>query len=141
MVNSELPVFDDLRRWNGVDPPSPGLPPPPGFPPSQGLPPSQCLRTGWWTGEIYIALPSCGGQGILLEYSRIESLSPTRNLNLFHEPSPHPDPLPSHRMGAEREQEADTSCSTEDGRVDGMVDGMVDGALRRPGVAARRPYL
>jgi hypothetical protein len=44
-------------------------------------------------------------------------------------------------MGAEREQEADTSCSTEDGRVDGMVDGMVDGALRRPGVAARRPYL
>jgi hypothetical protein len=29
------------------------------------------------------------------------------------EPSPHPNPLPSHRMGAEREQEADTSCATE----------------------------
>jgi ATP-dependent helicase/DNAse subunit B len=27
-----------------------------------------------------------------------------------HEPSPHPDPLPSHRMGAEREQPADTNC-------------------------------
>jgi hypothetical protein len=71
--------------------------------------------TGWWTGEIYFALPSCGGQGILLKYSRIESLNRTRNLNLFHEPSPHPDPLPSHRMGAEREQEKDR-----------MVDGMVD---------------
>ena len=30
----------------------------------------------------------------------------------FHEPSPHPDPLPSHRMGAEREQRMDTICST-----------------------------
>jgi hypothetical protein len=27
-----------------------------------------------------------------------------------HEPSPHPDPLPSHPMGAEREQQADTNC-------------------------------
>ena len=31
----------------------------------------------------------------------------------FQEPSPHPGPLPSHRMGAEREQETDTNCSTE----------------------------
>src|ERR1039458_8258208 len=31
----------------------------------------------------------------------------------FHEPSPHPNPLPSHRMGAEREQETDTNCSTD----------------------------
>jgi hypothetical protein len=27
-----------------------------------------------------------------------------------HKPSPHPDPLPSHPMGAEREQQADTNC-------------------------------
>src|SRR5208337_808434 len=30
-----------------------------------------------------------------------------------HEPSPHPDPLPSHRMGAEREQPADAIGFTE----------------------------
>jgi hypothetical protein len=30
------------------------------------------------------------------------------------EPSPHPYPLPSHRMGAEREQQLDGVCSSED---------------------------
>jgi len=30
-----------------------------------------------------------------------------------HEPSPHPDPLPSHRMGAEREQPAEAIGCTE----------------------------
>jgi len=31
----------------------------------------------------------------------------------FHQPSPHPVPLPSHRMGAEREERADTNGSAE----------------------------
>ena len=31
----------------------------------------------------------------------------------LEEPSPHPDPLPSHPMGAEREQHSDDICSSE----------------------------
>jgi tetratricopeptide (TPR) repeat protein len=36
-----------------------------------------------------------------------------KKANSPHEPSPHPDPLPSHPMGAEREQQADPICFME----------------------------
>ena len=38
-------------------------------------------------------------------------LSQAKQNRPAHEPSPHPDPLPSHPMGAEREQQADTNLS------------------------------
>jgi ATP-dependent RNA helicase DeaD len=43
-----------------------------------------------------------------------KSASPPKlDLGPSHEPSPHPDPLPSHRMGAEKEQQTDTNGLTE----------------------------
>ncbi len=50
------------------------------------------------------------GNSLPLPQAREDGPHPALSRRSFHErtePTPHPDPLPSHRMGAEREQQAD----------------------------------